>query len=434
MFFQRIVVSLLSTYFLTTKIMVFIFVFLIGLLCFEASATEDELLAVVVIYRHGDRTPVKPYPTDPYRNQSYWPVDFGQLTNLGKERQLELGQWLRKRYDGFLSSNYSEKDIYVRSTDVDRTLMSAAANLAGLYPPVSNQVWDKNINWQPIPIHTTPEIQDALLAGKKPCPKYEKLQKLLFRSEYFRNISHQNHDLYAYLTRYSGETISNLETTEYLYNTLMIETIYNYTLPEWATKVFPRKLEPLAFLSFATQTFTPQLARLKTGPLFNHIISFFQNRTTKVSDTPKFLVFSAHDTTIANVLNTMGAFQYHAPPYASSILMELRKRNNGRNYVNLLYKNSSAPKEINLKNCDFNCDLANFISILKPITIDLKEWEVECQPKWTSGWPIDFQWNIIIGCSIFTMILLAFGLVLSLKKSKQQKENDYVKLPNEEYS
>ncbi|KAJ8972001.1 hypothetical protein NQ314_000432 [Rhamnusium bicolor] len=212
----------------------------------------------------------------------------------GKLEHLELGRWLRNRYQDFLPALYSEKDIYVRSSDVDRTLMSAESNLAGLYPPVSKQVWDQDIKWQPIPIHTTSEKEDAVLAAKKPCPKYDQLSKQLFKSEFFRNISHINHDLYAYLTRYSGQTVSTLETLEYLYNTLLIETMYNYTLPDWAARVFPEKLEPWAFLSFATQTYTTELARLKTGPLINEIITYFKNVTAKkVRYTKVFSFFRA---------------------------------------------------------------------------------------------------------------------------------------------
>jgi lysosomal acid phosphatase len=85
------------------------------------------------------------------------------LKQLGKYQHYELGQWLRHRYSGFLPEAYSREDIYVRSTDVDRTLMSAASNLAGLYPPVGDQIWNKNISWQPIPIHTVPERKDEVI-------------------------------------------------------------------------------------------------------------------------------------------------------------------------------------------------------------------------------------------------------------------------------
>lgn len=47
--------------------------------------------------------------------------------------------------------------IFIRSTDYDRTLMSAEANLAGLYPPEKQQMFNPNISWQPIPVHTVPE-------------------------------------------------------------------------------------------------------------------------------------------------------------------------------------------------------------------------------------------------------------------------------------
>ena len=66
-----------------------------------------------------------------------------------------LGQYLRMRYSGFLNKKYHKEEVYARSSDLDRTIMSAQANLAGLYPPEDHRdVWNKNIRWQPVPIHT----------------------------------------------------------------------------------------------------------------------------------------------------------------------------------------------------------------------------------------------------------------------------------------
>jgi len=39
------------------------------------------MITNVQLYRHGDRSPLHSYPTDPY-NESTWPQGFGQLTTV----------------------------------------------------------------------------------------------------------------------------------------------------------------------------------------------------------------------------------------------------------------------------------------------------------------------------------------------------------------
>lgn len=151
------------------------------------------------------------------------------IFQIGKQEHLELGRWIRKRYDHLLPTIYSPYDVYVRSTDVDRTLMSAEANLAGLYPPQGKQIWG-NIKWMPIPVHTVPEKEDYLLAGKKYCPRYSMELLKVKNSPEIRKINEENADLYKYLVAKSGKKIFDLETLEQLYNTFYIE-VFQFFFP-----------------------------------------------------------------------------------------------------------------------------------------------------------------------------------------------------------
>ena len=147
---------------------------------------------------------------------------------IGKHQHLILGSWLRNRYAHLLPQNYSLYDVYILSTDVDRTLMSAEANLAGLYPPTGDQVWDIK-KWMPIPVHTIPKVDDSLLSVKKFCDKYNYELERVLNSPEMKKINKEYAGLYKYLSEKAGKSINTLETVEFLYNTLYIEASFFIT-------------------------------------------------------------------------------------------------------------------------------------------------------------------------------------------------------------
>lgn len=400
--------------------------------CF--STDELDLGTIVfanVLYRHGDRTPVGRYKNDPY-NETSWPVPYGQLTNIGKHQHLLLGCWLRKRYSHFLSNIYTPYDIYVQSTDVDRTLMSAEANLAGLYPPVKDQIWD-NIKWMPIPVHTVSEKQDYVLKGSKYCPRYNyELEKVLTSPE-MEQINKANAKLYAYLTENTGSKISSLEQVNQLYNILYIQHLYNKTLPQWTKSVFPDKLIPLASLSFTTQAYNTILQRLKSGSLLGEMI---KHMVKKVQNTlkpdRKIWMYSAHDETVANMLMTLNLFEPHCPPYTAMILIELRTNSENQYFVTISYKNSTMePILMTLPGCNILCPLDEFINLTRNVVPE--DWERECLIAWEDISPSDVI--AILTSSILMLVLLVLVIIGFIYwRNKKEQRQYYFRLTYNDYN
>jgi len=64
---------------------------------------------------------------------------------------------------GFLSTNFGPFEFNAHSSDYNRTLMSASAVLAAIYPPKSEDRFLPELNWRPLPVH---------LADKRVNPLY----------------------------------------------------------------------------------------------------------------------------------------------------------------------------------------------------------------------------------------------------------------------
>ena len=89
---------------------------------------------------------------------------------------LELGNFLRDRYSSLISPNYRREELYIRSTDRDRTLLSAVSNLGSFYNVSSP-------GFVPFPVHTVPIKDDKILRMPVTgCNKYDQIKHELTKT------------------------------------------------------------------------------------------------------------------------------------------------------------------------------------------------------------------------------------------------------------
>ena len=106
----------------------------------ENNGQNEKLLFVWEHFRHGAREPY--IQVDPITWIDFIGVQWssqGELNSLGLRAHYLLGSSTRKLYNNFLSEKFDPNEIYIISTDVNRTIVSAMANLQGLYKNYTTQ-------------------------------------------------------------------------------------------------------------------------------------------------------------------------------------------------------------------------------------------------------------------------------------------------------
>ncbi|XP_034533838.1 lysosomal acid phosphatase isoform X1 [Notolabrus celidotus] len=382
--------------------------------CGEAAA-QGKLVYVTVLFRHGDRSAVRAYPTDPYQESS-WPQGFGQLSQEGMMQHFNLGQFLRKRYDGFISESYHRHEVLVRSTDYDRTLMSAEANLAGLFPPSGQQVFNPNLIWQPIPVHTVPQSEERLLNYPvADCPRYLQLMNETEHTPEFLNVTAEYQDFMDLVRNKTGLNKTDVESIWSVYDTLFCESRHNMTAPDWVTPEVMEKLRVLKDFGIRVmfELYNQQeKSRLMGGVLLGEIV---KNLSKMAVPDPKqklrLMMLSAHDTTVAALQASLNVFNGRQPPYASCHMIELYKNDNGSASVSMFYRNDSTvePYPVQLPGCSLQCPLEDFVRLTKPSISDDRD--KECQLP-SEGRDTEVIISLALsGCLLFLLIALLLGVI-----------------------
>lgn len=152
-----------------------------------------------------------------------------------------------------------------------------------------------------------------------------------------------------------------------------------FRLPLWTKKVFPSKeMSYAAGLSLKTNTYNRKLARLKTGPLLKEILDRFMDKIShKLRRQRSLHMYSAHDSTVANLLNTLKMFKVHSPPYAATVLLEMRQYKT-QPLISVFYKTTNEyPKPIEIPGCGIQCPLTKMYELYSDVIPE--DWESECK-------------------------------------------------------
>lgn len=333
--------------------------FLLGL-AMPVFAAEKLVFAVDLI-RHGDRTPVAEISRAPFG----WKEGLGALTAEGMQQEYQLGVSLRKKYVNqyhLLPADYQAETIYVRSTDMNRTLMSATSFLLGLYPLGSGATLANSkqfalpAGFQPIPIHTVAIKQDKLLAVKPSKNIFSIISRYIFT----QRTSSLFKDKIPALNKATGMQINTLHELSDLADNLYIRKVHHISLPAGIKQNEANEIMALAEKSILA-TFKRKEMTYPMGHEFLLTVANYMRDIVHANSPLKYILFSGHDSSIMAVMNTLGSPVNKIPGYASDLNFSLWQ-DGDKYYVKVMLNNQA----VMVPGCNKNiCSIEQFYSIAK---------------------------------------------------------------------
>ncbi|EAR84653.1 histidine acid phosphatase family protein (macronuclear) [Tetrahymena thermophila SB210] len=290
------------------------------LLLLALAFANAELKFVFQLYRHGARGPINDWFNGGEQKDIY-----NELTPTGERQHYNLGSKMREEYKGFLPSKFNHSEIYVRSTDMNRTLMSAASHLQGMFPENTGDFLPSNLtdnytlpyfagaknylpnqktalphNIQVVPIHTQPKKGDLVLQPDSNCQYYDDIRLAFYaqKKETIDFITQQFNTTYQQYSLLANKTFSNFDDMEDVDDTLQCNR-YN---AKWVPQISQELKANATYLSSLAWNFwynQPELLRALNTPFLNQLMDYLNPVVQgKNVNGLKWVMFSAHDTNV----------------------------------------------------------------------------------------------------------------------------------------
>lgn len=281
----------------------------------------------------------------------------GQLTKRGAEQHLALGRAFRDVYikkQHLLPGRFDPTLVYLRSTDVPRTLQSAMNFVSGAFPGTLAHV---------IPIATMERDTETADPSGKFCPALNH-QRLIFKqSGAYRNYRRSR--LKPLVQKYAA-----------LWNVSSINTnALNDELRGHFCHGLPRPIVQLDD-ALRIETATRHLKNLLTLNTLRLYVGFFLGdiMDTLLDQTRRFNLLSAHDTTVRALLLALvygDAPQMRWPAYASHLAFERWRDPSGKQFVVLQYDGTNKRMRGPCKN--IWCQFSDFRGLVAQFNVTRRE-------------------------------------------------------------
>ena len=355
----------------------------------NCSIIESKLRWAFEIFRHGARTPYSGMTKDFKDCFGVQWEGLKELTGVGLRQHFLVGYRNYLRYikeEGLISEKYDPREVYLISTDSNRTIMSANAQVQGLYlpgtgatltekqsevavPPVENpsvyndsKVELDNDDFAALPHKMTimpihnffTKDHFIQLQDKKVCPGskkiYDKNQK---REEVVEFLKKMNDKYGAKLNKTLSEeekvkdALLDYTRAYYIFDTIIAQYTEGKDEYEGIVGILGDEILNDSFKFFDLDLIgngidnDKELCIYSMSPIFDRLLKWMDAKIIKDKedldyteyDLPKFVMFSAHDSTCGAFMGFMKATfgtEIRYPYFATNINLELREE--GGNY------------------------------------------------------------------------------------------------------
>lgn len=426
---------------------------------------QCSLILVIETFRHGAREPL----TDFWNAKEF--KSKGELTPVGMRQHYVLGQLLRLEYIenlNFLTPTYNATELYVYSTNVNRTIISAMSQLLGLYPLGSGPDIPTNMNYslllppfnnsfkiaednsfnalpnafQPIPIHTNGLEQEYLLRPWEinVCKVNKRWYLEQYNTSFFKEITLEFNET----LRNVGDMVNvskdamDFWKMHHIYDVFQNDIFSGKDLPQDFDKYSKNMSFIYDILVYFIDFGTPLQKRTLSTPFFENLINIFEAKIKGI-DKRKWIMYSAHDITLITILAGLNYTSYeclyqgwrqggvydklcqHFPTYASNLLFELHNDTN-------VYKVKVRYNGEYLMEYEYNAFIQklkgsivdNFMEICNDeVSLHVNDNKSKGNESF-SGWGLFFI-GLIIGCLLTG--ITAYFLLKKYSKKNSKEEN-----------